>query len=55
MLDVLVPEPCLQRPRVVPGINQGVAAGVAQHVLEDGEGDTNPPAEAYVSTIDGLS
>jgi len=35
VLDVLVPEPSLQRPRVVPGIGQGVAAGVAQHVRED--------------------
>src|SRR5262245_11093704 len=25
VLDVLVAEPCLQRPRIVPGIGQGVA------------------------------
>src|SRR5262249_56802263 len=38
VLDVLVAEPCLQRPRIVPGIGQGVATGVPQHMREDGEG-----------------
>jgi hypothetical protein len=30
VLDILMPEPCLQRPRVVPGISQGVAAAVGK-------------------------
>jgi hypothetical protein len=31
-LDILVSKVGLQRPRVVAGVGQGVAAGVAQHV-----------------------
>src|SRR5215475_3474631 len=46
VLDVLVPEPCLQRPRIVPGIGQGVATGVPQHVREDREGHAGALAEA---------
>jgi hypothetical protein len=36
VLDVLVPEPCLQRPRVVAGIGQGVVvlATIVQVQLE---------------------
>src|SRR6516162_935645 len=34
MLDVLVPEPSLQRPGVVSRIGQRVTASVAQHVRE---------------------
>jgi hypothetical protein len=30
----------------VPGVSQGIAAGVPQHVREDGEGHTGAPAEA---------
>jgi len=36
-MDVLVPEPCLQRPGVVAGVGQRVAATVTQHVRMDGE------------------
>jgi hypothetical protein len=46
VLDVFVPEPCLQRPRIVPGIGQGVATGVPQHVREDREGHVGALAEA---------
>src|SRR5262249_31664771 len=54
VLDVLVPEPGLQRPRVVPGIGQGIAAGVAQHVREDGEGHAGAPAEALKQRAEAL-
>src|SRR5215468_196658 len=37
MLNVLVAEPSLQRPGVVAGVGQRVAATVAQHVREDRE------------------
>jgi hypothetical protein len=53
VLDVLVPELCLQRPRVVSRIGEGVAAGVAQHVREDGEGHTGAPAEALAWPTSG--
>jgi hypothetical protein len=32
VLDILVTEVCLQRPRVVAAIGKGVAAGVTQHM-----------------------
>jgi hypothetical protein len=32
MLDVLVPEVSLQRPRILSGIGQGKSTGVPQHV-----------------------
>src|SRR5262245_10371142 len=54
VLDVLVAEPCLQRPRIVPGIGQGVAAGVPQHVREDGEGHTGAPTEALEQRAEAL-
>src|SRR5215831_6026847 len=54
VLNVLVPEPGLQRPRVVAGIGQGVAAGVAQHVREDGEGHAGAPAEALKQRAEAL-
>ena len=41
VLDVPMTEPCLQRPRVMTGIRQCIAAGVAQHVRKDREGHTN--------------
>jgi hypothetical protein len=37
VLNVSVPEPRLQRPRVVAGIGQRVAAAVPQHVRVDWE------------------
>src|SRR5215471_1660224 len=54
VLDVLVPEPGLQRPRVVAGIGQGIAAGVAQHVREDGEGHAGASAEALKQRAEAL-
>src|SRR5262245_3403744 len=46
VLDVLVAEPSLQRPRIVTGICQCIAAGVAQHVRKDREGHTSTLAQA---------
>jgi len=46
VLDVLVPEPRLQRPRVMTGIGQREAAAVPQPVRKNGEGHTGAPAEA---------
>src|SRR5215471_3318898 len=54
VLDVLVAEPCLQRPRIVPGIGQGVATGVPQHMREDGEGHAGAPAEALEQRAEAL-
>src|SRR5262249_16834809 len=54
VLDVLVAEPCLQRPRAMPGISQGVAAGVPQHVRKNGEGHTGAPAEARSNSVPKL-
>ena len=39
VLDVAVPEPFLDRPSVVPAVGEREAAGVAQHVRVDGEGE----------------
>jgi len=38
VLNILVPQPSLQRPCVVAGVRQGVAAAVAQHVRMDRKG-----------------
>ncbi len=32
MLDILVAEICLQRPRIVPSVGEGVTASMPQHV-----------------------
>jgi hypothetical protein len=48
VLNVLMPEPGLQRPAVVAGIGQRVAAAVPQHVRVDWERHFRPlsdPAE----------
>ena len=48
VLNVLMPEPGLQRPGVVAGIGQRVAAAVPQHVRVDWERHFRPlsdPAE----------
>src|SRR5262249_48449277 len=55
VLDILVPKPCLQGPRVMSGISQGIAAGVAQHMRKDGEGHTGAPAEALEQRAEALS
>src|SRR5262249_4883874 len=54
VLDVLVPEPSLQRPRVVTGIGQGIAAGVPQHVREDREGHSRTLPEACEQRAEAL-
>jgi len=46
MLDIPVTEPSLQRPRVVAGIGQREAAGVAQHVRVNRERHVGALAEA---------
>src|SRR5215831_2760366 len=46
VLDVLMTEPGLQRPGVVAGVGQRVAATVAQHVRVDGERHLSPNANA---------
>src|SRR5262245_60877411 len=54
VLDVLVAKPCLQRPRIVPGIGQGVATGVPQQFREYGEGHTGAPTEALEQRAEAL-
>jgi hypothetical protein len=43
-----VAEPRLQRPRVVAGVGERIAAAVAQHVRVDGEGHLGPYAALLV-------
>src|SRR5207248_6628342 len=48
VLDVFVAEPCLQRPGVMAGLGERVAAAVPQHVRVDWErhfGPLSDPAE----------
>jgi hypothetical protein len=54
VLDVLVPEPSLQRPGIVACIRQGIAAAVPQHVGKNGEGHTGAPAEALEQRAEAL-
>ena len=54
VLDVLVPEPCLQRPGVVAGVGPRVAATVAQHVRMDREWHLRPrcdPAKQCMKSL----
>jgi len=43
-LDILVPQPSLQRAGVVAGVRQGVAAAVSKHMRMDREGHARTPA-----------
>jgi hypothetical protein len=54
VLDASVAEPILNAPRVVAGIGQGIAAGMAQHVGMDGEGKTGAHADALDQAVDGV-
>jgi hypothetical protein len=47
-------EPCLQRPRIVPGVRQGEAARVPQHVAMDRECQTSTRAYTFDETVDGV-
>ena len=54
VLDILVAEPGLQRPRVVAGIGQCIAATVPQHVRMDRERHLGPhpyPSEQRVERL----
>src|SRR5215469_7253472 len=48
-------EPVLDQPRVVAGIGQGVAAGVAQHVSMDSERQLGARANGLHEAVDGVS
>jgi hypothetical protein len=53
MLDRSMPKPILDRPRIVPCIRQGEAAGVAQHVAVDREQETGTLADVLHSPVSG--
>jgi hypothetical protein len=48
-------EPVLDQPRVVAGIGQGVAAGVAQHVGVDPKRQLGPIANGFHEAINCVS
>src|SRR6516164_3593851 len=48
-------EPVLDQPRVMAGIGQGVAAGVAQHVSMDAKWELGARANGLHEAVDGVS
>src|SRR5262245_7132829 len=54
VLDVLVPEICLQRPRVVASVGERVAGSVAQHVRMDGKGHASALTDAAEQSVEAL-
>jgi hypothetical protein len=54
MLNVAVPEPCLQRPGIVPLVGKLITATVAQHVRMDREGHSSSLAEALDQGMEAL-
>src|SRR2546428_11101388 len=54
VLDVLVPKPCLQRPGVVAGVGQGVAAAMPEHVRVYGKGHAGTLAETRKGVAEAL-
>jgi hypothetical protein len=54
MLDRAVTEPILQRPGIMAGVRQGVAAGVADHVAVDRESKAGALTDALDKPIDGV-
>ena len=48
-------EPVLDQPRVMAGIGQGIAAGVAQHVGMDPEGQLRALANGLHEAVDRVS
>src|SRR5262249_42037983 len=55
VLDVLVAEPSLQRPRVVAGVSQGIATCVPEHVRMDREGHPGALAQAREQRPEALA
>jgi hypothetical protein len=51
VLDRSVAKPILNAPRVVAGVGEGIATGMAQHVGVDGEGKTGAHADALDQAI----
>jgi hypothetical protein len=47
-------EPVLDASRVVAGVGQGVAAGMAEHVSVDRKGEAGAAADALAQPIDGI-
>jgi hypothetical protein len=47
-------QPVLDAPRVVAGIRQGVAAGMAEHVGVDRKGEAGAIADALDQSVDGV-
>jgi hypothetical protein len=54
MLDVAAAEPCLQAPRIVPGVRQGEAARVTRHVRMDWKWHASALAEARDQRVKSL-
>jgi hypothetical protein len=54
MLDVAMAEPRLESPRIVPGVRQGEAARVPQHVRMDWKRHASALAEAHHQCVDTL-
>jgi hypothetical protein len=54
MLDIPMPEPRLKRAGIVPGVGQGIAASVTQHVRVNWEGHAGPFAKAVDQGVEAL-
>jgi len=54
MLDIAMPEPRLQRSRIMSLVGKLVAAAVPQHVGMDREGHAGPLAEALDQGMEAL-
>src|SRR5262245_41387729 len=54
MLDILLPEPGLERPSVVARVRQGVAAAMSQHVRMDRKRHLGPNTDAAEQRMEGL-
>ncbi len=54
VLNIAVPEPRLQRPRIMPLVRKLVTAAVAQHVGMDSEGHTRTLTEAPDQGMEAL-
>src|SRR5262249_10937265 len=54
VLDVAMPEPGLQRPRVVAGVSQSIATCVPEHVRMDREGHAGALAQACEQRTEAL-
>src|SRR5262245_49985416 len=54
VLDVLVPEICLQRAGIVAGISQRIASRVAEHVRMDRKGHASALTDAAEQGVEAL-